>query len=189
MTRNPPRIRVAIRHALRGSRVERLTLGEFVARCDGYFAAFGGAGPLIDQPYQDRIGEGMTRAYMAGNRVAGFGHQLVTALAPLPDGSEETPAPPPRYYFGPEQPEFQQLRQALESHWISEVQDICGVDTSDLPMIWDADFLLGPKSAAGSDSYVLCEINVSGVFPIPEESIPRLARWTLDQIKARRERT
>jgi len=32
-----------------------------------------------------------------------------------------------------------------------------------LPIIWDADFLYGPKTPSGDDSYVLCEINVSAV--------------------------
>jgi hypothetical protein len=33
--------------------------------------------------------------------------------------------------------------------------------------LWDADFMLGPSAADGTDSYVLGEINVSSVFPIP----------------------
>src|SRR3954469_10887387 len=37
-----------------------------------------------------------------------------------------------------------------------------------LPMIWDADFMLGPPDADGIDRYVLGEINVSSVFPIPD---------------------
>jgi hypothetical protein len=183
---DPAVLPIAVRHALRGSRVEHTTLGEFVDRCAGYFSAFSGAGFLIDQPYFPRVGEGMTRAYIAGDRVAGFGHQLVTALAGLPPGAEETPAPPPRYYFGPEQPEFQGLREKLETGWLTELQQICGVDANDLPAIWDADFLLGPRDGAGQDTYVLCEVNVSGVFPIPHESIPPLVRWTLSQIEARR---
>jgi hypothetical protein len=32
-------------------------------------------------------------------------------------------------------------------------------------MIWDADFMIGPSAADGTDSYVLGEINVSSVFP------------------------
>jgi hypothetical protein len=128
----------------------------------------------------------MTRAYMAGDRVAGFGHQYVTALAPLPPGVDETPVPPARVYFGPDQAEFQHLRTRLESAWIAELGEICGVEKRDLPAIWDADFLLGAKDASGTDTYVLCEVNVSGVFPIPEASIPALARWTLSQVASRR---
>ncbi len=36
-----------------------------------------------------------------------------------------------------------------------------------LPLIWDADFMLGPPGADGTDSYVLGEINVSSVFRFP----------------------
>jgi hypothetical protein len=45
-----------------------------------------------------------------------------------------------------------------------------------LPLIWDADFLYGPKTRAGEDTYVLCEINVSSVFPIPDEAPARIAQ-------------
>ena len=176
---------VDVRHALRGSRVERVTFGSFVERCGPYFEAFGGAGCIIDQPYQPRITEGMTRAYLSQDRVAGFGHQFVTALAPLPAGVEETPAPPPRYYFGPDEPQFQALRQKLESGWIGHMQRLCGVETRDLPAIWDADFLLGPKTPSGDDAYVLCEINVSGVFPIPDASVATLVRTTLARLRGR----
>ena len=116
-------------------------------------------------------------ANLSGDRVVGFGHQYLTALLPLPPGVEETPAP--RYYFGPDKPDFQDLRKKLESGWVAELGQQCGVATEQLPAIWDADFLLGPKTAAGEDTYVLCEINVSGVFPIPDEAVPPLAATAL----------
>jgi hypothetical protein len=58
---------------------------------------------------------------------------------------------------------------------VAELQEVCDVATADLPAIWDADFLLGPKTPTGEDTYVLCEINVSGVFPIPDEAVTPLA--------------
>lgn len=177
---------VAVQHAARGSGVDHTTLGEFIERCAGYFAAFSGSGILIDQPYFRRVGEGMTRTYMAGDRVAGFGHQFVTALAPLPRGTEETPAPPARVYFGPDEAGFQTLRTRLESGWLAELIEICGMKADDLPAIWDADFLLDAEGAACADSYVLCEVNVSGVFPIPAESIPALVDWTLVRVASGR---
>src|SRR5215218_3743687 len=180
---------VEVRHAIRGSRAERLTLGSFVERCAPYFAAFGGTSCIIDQPYQERAGEGMVRAYLSGDRVVGFGHQFVTALLPLPQGVEETPAPPPRHYFGPEKAEFQALRAQLESSWVGELQRLCGVATAELPAIWDADFLLGPKTPAGEDTYALCEINVSGVFPIPDEAAAPLAAAAIRGALRRRRST
>lgn len=181
-------MRVGVLHALRGSSPETLFLAEFIERCRPYFDAFGGAGCMIDQPYQPRLGEGMIRCYMAGNRVVGFGHQFVTALLPLPEGANESPAPPPRYYFGPDKAEFQGLKSKLEGGWIAEMCGICGVAEAGLPVIWDADFLLGPALADGSDTYVLCEINVSGVFPIPDESVGPLAELAIERAGEARKR-
>jgi uncharacterized protein DUF6815 len=50
------------------------------------------------------------------------------------------------------------------------------IDAGSLPIIWDADFLYGPHDASGKDTYVLCEINVSSVFPFPEQAPPEIAR-------------
>ena len=51
-----------------------------------------------------------------------------------------------------------------------------GLDTFALPAIRDADFLYGPRTLAGDDTYVLCEINVSGVWPFPDQAVEKLAR-------------
>lgn len=58
------------------------------------------------------------------------------------------------------------------------MQRLLDVPTQRLPAIWNADFLYGPKTAEGEDTYVLCEINVSAVFPFPEQALPRLAEAT-----------
>jgi hypothetical protein len=47
---------------------------------------------------------------------------------------------------------------------------------ADMPVIWDADFLYGSKTAAGENTYVLCETNVSAVLPIPDEAPTEIAR-------------
>jgi hypothetical protein len=47
------------------------------------------------------------------------------------------------------------------------MNDLLGLDEESLPLIWDADFLYGPKSESGDDSYVLCEINTSCAWPYP----------------------
>ena len=145
---------VRLQHAQRGSRVETLRLGEVFRRFAGYFA---GAGGMIDQAFQPRLADGMVRCYLVGERVAGFGHQYVTALLPPPEGTTATPAPSPRLYYGADKPEFQTLRRRLESGWVAEMQRMLGIDTASLPALWDADFLLGAKDAAGEDTYVLCE--------------------------------
>jgi hypothetical protein len=47
------------------------------------------------------------------------------------------------------------------------MQQRLGIAVSDLPVLWDTDFLYGAKDASGDDTYVLCEINVSCVSPFP----------------------
>jgi hypothetical protein len=173
---------VAVLHALRGSSLETMTLEEMFHRFEQYFAS---GGCVIDQPYQDRLAEGMVRCYMTHDRVVGFGHQFVTALLDPPEGRLAVPAPPPRLYYGPDRSEFQALKERLESAWIPEMQRLLDIDTSALPVIWDADFLLGPRTDTGEDTYVLCEINVSSVFPIPEEAPAHLAKATLDLLGTR----
>jgi hypothetical protein len=166
------RARVRVLHAQRGSSLEEMGLDEFIQRCDGYFT---NAGCMIDQPYQTRLADGMIRCYIVRDRVAGFGHQFVTALLPPPEGATQSPAPLPRLYFGPSKSEFQRIKAKLEGEWIREMQQVLGIASDDLPVLWDADFLYGPKNADGDDTYVLCEVNVSCVSPFPEEALTPLA--------------
>lgn len=126
---------------------------------------FGEGGGLVDQPFQARHLEGMVRCYMSGDRVAGFGHQLVRALADRAAG----PAGP-RLYSGPDDGRFQNLRAAMEGDWTPSMARLLEIEMTELPVIWDADFLLGPKTPDGRDTYVLCEINVNSVFPTPDEA-------------------
>ena len=55
-----------------------------------------------------------------------------------------------------------------------------------LPAIWDADFLYGPKTPAGEDTYVLCEINVSAVWPFPDQAVEKLAYAAAAHVASRR---
>ena len=178
-------IPLRIRHAKRGSVEENMPLGAFISRCEPYFA---GAGGMIDQAYQARLPDGMVRCYLVGDRVAGFGEQLVNALYPATPrtSSSDAPQPGPRHYFPPTRPDFQRLKQILEREWLDELCRLFGMNKSQLPILWDADFLYGPRDAEGADTYVLCEINVSSVHPFPEDALGPLATATLAQIKARR---
>jgi hypothetical protein len=141
-------------------------------------------GGLVEQPYQQRLGDGMIRCYIVGDRVAGFGHQHVTALLPLPPGATENPAPPPRLYYGPDKAEFQDIRAKLEGGWIAEMQDHLGIETEWLPALWDADFFYGLQKANGDDTYVLGEINISSVFPFPDDALGPLADAVAQRLKA-----
>jgi len=172
---------VRVRHAKRGSSDEVLPLSQFLERCAPYFA---GNGRIIDQAYQPRLPEGMVRCYLVHDRVAGFGHQAVNALCPAPPGAPAAvPKNSPRLYHPPSMPEFQSLKQQLEGDWVPALQRLLQIDTHQLPVIWDCDFLLGPKTAAGQDSYVLCEINVSSVSPFPDSALAPIAEATLARIK------
>jgi hypothetical protein len=55
----------------------------------------------------------------------------------------------------------------MHQEWLPKMIATLGIDRDSLPVIWDADFLYGPKTSAGEDTYVLCEINVSAVWPFP----------------------
>jgi hypothetical protein len=70
---------------------------------------------------------------------------------------------------------FQSLRRKMEEEWTPEMMSTLGIDAMSLPIIWDADFLYGPPDASGNDTYVLCEINISSVFAIPDEAAAEIA--------------
>jgi hypothetical protein len=46
-----------------------------------------------------------------------------------------------------------------------------------------ADFLYGPRSALGEDSYVLCEINARSCFAIPDQAAAAVARLTAGRLR------
>jgi hypothetical protein len=175
---------VSVLHAPRGSVPKKLPLKEFVARCEPYFAS---GGCLIDQPFQQRLPEGMIRCYMGVDKVVGFGHQLIKALIPPPpEGPDSSAAQPGPHIMHPANAApFQRLRAKMENEWTPQMMAILGIDAASLPIIWDADFLYGPLTASGKDSYVLCEINVSSVFAIPDQAPAAIARLTLNRLEAK----
>ncbi len=157
---------------------EELALEAFLGRCRDYFDD----GCVIDQPFQARLGEGVVRCYMAGDRCAGFGHQKVKALVDMADARAGAG---PRLYTSNADPRFQRLRRLMEDEWTPQMIAVLGIARPDLPMIWDADFMLGPPGADGVDSYVLGEINVSSVFPIPGEAPAEIARRVADRLRSK----
>ena len=163
---------VRARHAKRGSMEEILRLETFAERMAPYFDS----GPIVDQAWQPRIAEGTIRCYLVQDRVEGFGHQAINALHP------DEPVPGPRLYYPPSKPEFQALKRRLEDEWLPAMQRELEIETDALPILWDCDFMLGPKDGADNDSYVLCEINVSSVSPFPESVLEPLARATLRRL-------
>ncbi|HEX4741793.1 MAG TPA: Cj0069 family protein [Caulobacteraceae bacterium] len=169
---------VRVKEAKRGGETRVLPMGAFI---EERAADLRDGGGLVDQAFQPRHLEGMVRCYMSGGTVVGFGHQLVRALAAPEDG----PAGP-RLYSGPDDTRFQRLRALMERDWTPGMTRLLEIDPETLPVIWDADFLLGPTDAEGQDSYVLCEINVSAVFPIPDQAPAALAATAARRLNAAR---
>ncbi len=151
-------------HAQRGSAPEQVDLAALCERLAPYFEPAAG-GHMLDQVWQPRISEGMVRAYLVEDRVAGFGHQAINALHPL------EPQPGPRLYHGPDTPAFQSLRQRLELQWITLLHERVGVPHERLPLLWDCDFMFGEPTPGDSQPFVLCEVNVSSVSPFPPSAI------------------
>jgi hypothetical protein len=141
---------------------------------------------MIDQAYQPRLPEGMIRCYLVHDKVGGFGFQAINALCPAPLGAGPDAAPPPssRVYHPLSMPEFQPLKRLLEQEWVPAIQGRFNIDTNQLPVLWDCDFLLGPKRESGADTYVLCEINVSSVSPFPDSAVTLVAQATLARLQA-----
>ncbi len=129
----------------------------------------------------------MIRCYLVHDKVAGFGHQAVNALYPAAAGAppESAPQPGPRLYHPPDLKEFQPLKRQLEQEWLPEAQRLLKIETVQLPVLWDCDFMLGPRNRAGEDTYVLGEINVSSVAPFPDSAVEPLARAVLARAAAR----
>jgi hypothetical protein len=157
---------------------EELALDEFLERCLEYFED----GCVIDQPFQARLSEGVVRCYMAGDRCAGFGHHKVKALVDAPAARVEAGR---RLYTSNADPRFQHLRRLMEDEWTPRLTSLLDIPQRDLPMIWDADFMLGAPTSDGTDSYVLGEINVSSVFPIPAEAPAEIAHRVADRLRSK----
>jgi hypothetical protein len=173
---------VRILQAQRGSVPEDMPLGTFMKQCETYFS---NDGCIVDQPFQARLPDGMIRCYMVADKVVGFGHQLIKALIPPPPEGPDSPAarPGPRLMHPASASHFQTLRRKMETDWTPQMMHQLGIDAASLPVIWDADFLYGPRDASGADTYVLCEINVSCVFAFPDEAPSNIARLVHNRLR------
>jgi hypothetical protein len=80
------------------------------------------------------------------------------------------------------------LRTKMESEWTPQLMHLLDIDTESLPIIWDADFLYGPRDVSGEDTYVLCEINVSSVLPFPEQAPSEIAQLVLARLQSAKKR-
>ena len=157
-----------VQEAIRGATQESISPEAFVASCTAYFE---GGGLIVDQPFQERIDEGMIRVYLTHDQVVGFAHQYPAGLRP--ESAGEPPAG--KTFEAATAPAYGRLREAVESEWVPQLQRLLDLDTTVLPVIWDADFLYGPD-----DTYVLCEINASSTFAFPEHAMATVAAAALN---------
>jgi hypothetical protein len=173
---------IRVLHARRGSVPEEVTLRDFMARCEAYLTP---DGCIVDQPFQSRLPDGMIRCYMGREKVVGFGHQFIKALIPPPPEGPDSDAaqPGPRIMHPASAEPFQALREKMELEWTPQMMNILNIDSDSLPIIWDADFLYGPRKESGEDTYVLCEINVSSVFAIPDQAPAAIARLVKERLR------
>lgn len=180
--RTGDRVMVRVLHARRGSVPEDVALDDFMASCEAYFMP---DGCIVDQPFQSRLPDGMIRCYMGADKVVGFGHQRVKALIPPPPEGPDSDAaqPGPRVMFPASAEPFQALRARMELEWTPQMMDVLKIDSGSLPIIWDADFLYGPRTESGEDTYVLCEINVSSVFAVPDQASAGIARLVQGRLR------
>jgi hypothetical protein len=74
----------------------------------------------------------------------------------------------------------------MENEWTPQMMKLLDIEVESLPAIWDADFLYGARAASGEDTYVLCEINVSSVFPFPEDAPAEIAKCAQRHLLAQR---
>jgi len=160
---------LTVQHAQRGSKPQCMDLPTLQSTLAPYFEPAAG-GHMLDQAWQPRLAEGMVRAYLIEDRVAGFGHQAINALHP------DAPMPGPRLYHDAELAGFQTLRRQLESSWVRLLCERVGLARERLPLLWDCDFMLGEPAADGVKRFVLCEINVSSVSPFPPSCIAPLVQ-------------
>jgi hypothetical protein len=173
---------VQVLHARRGSVPEEMTLHDFMARCEAYLTT---DGCIVDQPFQSRLPDGMIRCYMGADKVVGFGHQFIKALLPPPpEGPHSNAAQPgPRIMHSASAEPFQALRTRMEREWTPQMMNVLDIERESLPIIWDADFLYGPRSESGEDTYVICEINVSSVFAIPGQTPAIIASLVKERLR------
>jgi hypothetical protein len=124
---------------------------------------------------------------MGADKVVGFGHQPIKALIqpPLEGADSDSTQPGPRIMHSASAKSFQILKNKMELEWTPQMMDVLDIGIGSLPIIWDADFLYGPQTGLGEDTYVLCEINVSSVFAIPDQAPSAIARLVKERLPNR----
>ena len=123
------------------------------------------AGPRVIKRNRGKGGLGIWKVELPGRGDCGPPVRVLEAAQPGPRIMHPASAEP-----------FQALRRKKEDDWTPVMMELLGIDAASLPIIWNADFLYGPRDASGADTYVLCEVNVGVVFAIPGDAPAAIAR-------------
>src|SRR5262249_6533217 len=110
------------------------------------------------------------------------GYHKVKALVEAPAARADAG---PRLYTSNAEPRFQRLRRLMEGEWTPQLSSLLHIPRNDLPMIWDADFMLGSPRPHPAGTYVRGEINVSSVFPIPDQASAEIACRVADRLRSK----
>ncbi|HJQ00661.1 MAG TPA: Cj0069 family protein [Jatrophihabitans sp.] len=168
--------RVAVQDASRADgSTSRMPLHDFIALAADDLAW---SGCLIDQPFQPRVPEGALRCYFSQDQVVGFCRQWPVRGLLNPDQARAAAASARRSVMEPaDAPGYRSLRQQAEHDWLPKLLSRLELPVDALPAIWDADLLLGDK-----DTFVLCEINTSAVWPFPPTAAKTVAATALTHL-------
>jgi hypothetical protein len=131
-------------------------------------------GVVIDQAFAPQVHEGMVRVYVVEREVVGFARQFAPAPEVVPPG-QVFGIPGAKTMMAATSSEFADLRAAMESAWIPELQATLALRDDAMPLLWDADFLFRDRDASALPRFALAEINVSCVSPFPADAPTRLA--------------
>lgn len=129
-------------------------LSEFMNFCEKYVE--GENGMLVDMPFLPRIAEGEIRILLVGEKPI-----FVVHKKPVEGGFSATLGSGAKYtYQSPT--EWPSLIEVFIGA-IPMIKQLLGGPEAEAPIIWTSDFILGPKTDKGNDTYVLGEINCSCV--------------------------
>merc|ERR1711871_1468255 len=135
---------------------EEKTIGEFMKFCQKYLD--GENGQLVDQKFLPRIVEGEVRVFMIGDKCIELIHKK-----PAEGGISATMKSGAKYVkYSPDHPDFELLMSKLRAD-LPKLMKALKLEGQPLPLIWTADFILGPKNADGKDTFFVGEFNCSCV--------------------------
>ena len=135
---------------------EERTLDDFMKFCEQYIV--GENGQLIDQNFLPRIVEGELRVNMIYDTPTEIIHKK-----PAEGGISATLASGAKYVsYKPDDPLFAKLMAKFKAD-LPQIMPALGMSKDPLPLIWTADFILGPKDSAGDDTHYVGEFNCSCV--------------------------